>query len=93
MQKPLKTFSLNLASNLVAKLPMPSNKFGMGTVKNYYKDKNLEQNNFVLKPTNIKVILKLLEDINSTKATGIDNLAGKFLKDGASILAVPISEL
>ena len=88
-----KDFFSNLASNLVAKLPMPSNKFGMETVKNYYKDKNLEQNNFVFKPTNIKVILKLLEDINSTKAAGIDNLAGKFLKDGASILAVPISDL
>ena len=75
-----KDFFSNLASNLVAKLPRPTNKFGMETVNSYYKDKNLEQNNYVFKPANIKVILKLLEDINSTKAAGIDNLAGKFLE-------------
>ena len=31
--------------------------------------------------------------MNINKAAGIDNLSGKFLKDGANILAKPISEL
>ena len=38
----------------------------------------------------MKVILK---GLNPTKAAGIDNLSGKFLKDGADILARPISQL
>ena len=88
-----KDFFSNLASNLVAKLPIPTNKFGMETVKGYYKDKNLEKANFTFKPTNTNIVLKLLEDINPTKAAGIDNLAGKFLRDGAPILATPITEL
>ena len=38
-------------------------------------------------------VLQLLKDMNVDKAAGIDNLLGKFLKDGANILAKPISEL
>ena len=38
-------------------------------------------------------VLQLLKDMNVDKAAGIDNLSGKFLKDGANILAKPISEL
>ena len=36
---------------------------------------------------------KLLEDINPSKSAGLDNLTGKFLRDGASVLAAPISDL
>ena len=38
-------------------------------------------------------ILQLLKDMDIDKATGIDNLSGKFLKDEASILAKPIFEI
>ena len=38
-------------------------------------------------------VLKLLKDMNIDKAAGIDNLSGKFLKDGANILAKPISKI
>ena len=38
-------------------------------------------------------VQKLLEGINPTKSAGLDNLTGKFLRDGASVLAVPISDL
>ena len=34
-----------------------------------------------------------MKDLNPSKAVGIDNLSGKFLKDGADILARPISQL
>ena len=32
-------------------------------------------------------ILSILNGLNSSKAAGIDNLSGKFLKDGAHVLA------
>ena len=38
-------------------------------------------------------ILKFLKNINEDKAAGIDNLSGKFLKDGAAVLAKPISQI
>ena len=37
--------------------------------------------------------LHLLNDMNIGKAAGTDNISGEFLKNPASILAEPISEL
>ena len=34
-----------------------------------------------------------MQDIKSSKAAGIDKLSGRFLKDGADILAKPVSSL
>ena len=39
------------------------------------------------------LVLQVLMDINIDKATGIDNLSRKFIKDGANIPAKLISEL
>ena len=33
-------------------------------------------------------VLQLLKDMNIDKAAGIDNLSGKFLKEGTNILAI-----
>ena len=38
-------------------------------------------------------MLKHLQNINTSKAAGLDKLACKFLKEGASILAAPIKEI
>ena len=38
-----------------------------------------------------ETVLKLLEDVNENKAAGLDNLSRKFLKDGETVLAKPIS--
>ena len=34
-----------------------------------------------------------MQDIESSKATGVDKLSGRFLKDGTDILAKPVSAL
>ena len=49
--------------------------------------------NFQLLETFPEKILSILKGLNPSKATGIDNLSGKFLKDGAHVLAQPISQL
>ena len=89
-----KEFFCNLASDLVAKLPRPSNEFEISSVRNYY------QNILDLLPSKLNFlndtkdfVPKLLKDMNIDKAAGIDNLSGKFLKDGANILAKPISKI
>ena len=38
-------------------------------------------------------ILKLLKNINPYKGAGLDNIAGKFLKEGASVLAIPVTQI
>ena len=38
-------------------------------------------------------LFNILKNVEVTKAAGLDQISGKFLKDGARILAKPISEL
>ena len=84
----LKIFFASLATNLVKNLPLPTHNFGESTTH-----LNIHNKNFSLKATNHEVVLKMLEEINPSKAMGIDNIGGKFLKDGASILAELITKL
>ena len=87
-----KDFYSNLADDLLKKLPSPTNKFGIEAVKKYYKNMNLEGESFSFRPTNHADILKLLEDVKTSKSAGIDNLAGKFLKEGASVFKTSLQE-
>ena len=48
---------------------------------------------YTFSPTSEDEVLKILKDINPEKAAAINNLAGMFLKDGAVVLALPISKL
>ena len=88
-----KDFYSNLAKNLVKKLPTPPNKYGKTAVNNYYKKLNLRGKNFSFAPVAPATILKLLKQLNPAKSAGIDNLTGKFLKEGAPVLASPITDL
>ena len=63
------------------KLPTPANKYGKTAVNNYYKKLNLRGKNFSFAP------------VAPAKSAGIDNLTGKFLKEGAPVLASPITDL
>ena len=88
-----KNFYANLALDLVRKLPLPTNRFGTNSVSDYYRHLNLENNNFTFTPTNEDIILNLLQQINPAKAVGLDQLGGKFLKDGANELSLPVTQL
>ena len=89
-----KKFYSTLADDLLNNLPPPPKIFGLSSVRQYY-EKNLKipyahfKFNFVSEET----VLKILKDMDENKAAGLDNLSGKFLKDGADILAKPISQI
>ena len=52
----------------------------------YYKRfLNTENQKFTFSQTSEDEFLKLLKDNNPKKAAGIDNLSGRFLKDGAAV--------
>ena len=54
---------------------------------------NTENRKFTFLSTSEDEVLKLLKDANPEKAAGIESLSGRFLKDGAVFLALPISKL
>ena len=48
---------------------------------------------FCLSNTSEEKVLKIMTNIEISKAAGVDKLSSRFLKDGANILAKPISTL
>ena len=59
----------------------------------YYSHVGLTKK-FDLLPTEKYYIPKILKDIDTSKAAGIDRLPGRFLKDGdANVLAKPITDI
>ena len=83
-----------LADNLVANLRTTSLRFGLTSVGQYYeKILKLPNSKFKFNFVSKGTVLKLLKDLDENKAAGLDNLPGKFLKDGATVLAKPISQI
>ena len=88
-----KLFS-NLANDLVQKLPTAPNKFGNKSVEDYYNDMfNFYPKKITFQAIQTKCISDLLKNCDTNKAAGIDNLSGRFLKDGADILTMPITQV
>ena len=86
-------FFSNLAKELVAKLPKASNRFGIESVRLYYREICTGINKMIFTHISPEDILILLQNIEPNKAAGIDKINGKFFKHGAKRLATPIAQL
>ena len=90
----IKNYFSSLAQNLVSKLPLSPNIFTESKIASYYDNNAVSKDlNFQLLEKSPQKILNILKGLNPSKAAGIDNLSGKFLKDGAHVLERPISQL
>ena len=70
------------------------NKFGPHSVEVYYKNVlQFQENKFIFHTIESNSVLKLLKNVEVNKAAGIDNISGRFLKDGADILAIPVTQI
>ena len=88
-----KLFS-NLANDLVQKLPATAKKFVNKSVGNYYNNMfNLNPKKLTFQTIQTRYISDLWNNCDINKAAGIDDLSGRFLKDGADILTIPITQL
>ena len=85
-------FFSNLVKSLLIKLPYPPEKYNLQSVIRYYSIFTMSDD-FCLSNTSEEKVLKIMTNIESSKAAGVDKLSGRFLKDGANILAKPISAL
>ena len=90
--KMFKDFFSNLAESLLIKLPDALKKYIIESVFQYYS-KCIIEKPFHLSITSQEEVFKIIQNIDISKAAGIDNLSGKFLKAGAEILAKPPSEI
>ena len=87
-----KNYYSTLAENLLKKLPTPPNRYTFNSIIQYYRH-FIQTDAFHLTYTMEIDIEKILRSTNVRKAAGIDDLSGRFLKDGSRVLSKPISEL
>ena len=95
MKRNSSSVSVNLkkpGTEFIGKFTQPPNWYTINFVSGCYKKLSLSKN-FKLDSITEDCLLKLLKSVEVTKAAGINQVSGKFLKDGAWILAKPISEL
>ena len=78
---------------LLNKLPVSKNRFGLESVQKYYSNLNIVPGSFGFELVSSDDIYKIITQINPNKASGIDNISGKFLIDGAELLANPICQI
>ena len=87
-----KDYYSNLAGNLLKKLPKPPNKFTLNSVFQHYKV-IIQSDSFNLATVSENTTLTILRNTKVSKAAGLDNLSGRFLRDGAKVLAKPITDI
>ena len=76
----------------MAKLPKSPNRYTIKSVSDYYEKLPLSEK-FKLDSITKGYLFNVLKNVEVTKAARLDQISGKFLKDGARVLAKPISEL
>ena len=91
ISKIFKNLFSNLAESLI-KLPKPPDKYNLKSVIQNYSSIAITAD-FCLVSTTENEVLKIKQDIKSSTAAGVDKISGKFLEDGADILAKPVSAL
>ena len=74
-------------------MPTRPNKFDINSEREFYKPINLEENRFHFTKVSEKTISDFLKELKTNKETGIDNLSGRFLKDGSQALATFIAQI
>ena len=87
-----KYYASNRAGHLLKKLHKSPNKFTLNTV--FQNDKGIIQSDsFNLATVSENTLLTISKNTKVSKAAGLDNLSGRFLKDGAKVFAKPITDL
>ena len=92
ISKMFKHFFSNLVKSLLIKLPNLPDKYNLQSVIRYYSSFMISDD-FCLSKTCEEKVLKIMKNIESSKAAGVDKLSGRFLKDDANILTKPISAI
>ena len=84
-------FFATVANKLVSKLPKAVNIYNSKFIHQYYKQKGVVQNAFSFSLLSETEVCKMLKGLSPRKATGLDDLPARFIRDGAEGIAYPIS--
>ena len=87
------SFFTEIASALVNKLPSCTGRFGISHINRYYQSLNVTKNMFGLTNVSEDQVSAILCKMSGNKATGLDNLPAKFVKDSTSIITKPLTHV
>ena len=87
----LMRFFTTVTNKLVSKLPTAVKIFNSKFIHQYYKQKGVVQNSFSFSLLSETKVCKMLKCVSPRKATGLDDLPARFIRDGAEGIAYPIS--
>ena len=82
ISKIFKYFLSDITKSLLIKLPNSPHKYNLHSVIRYYSSFMISDD-FCLSNTYEEKVLKIMTNIESSKAAGVDERSGRFLKDGA----------
>ena len=75
------------------KLKPPSGLFNKIMVKSFYSKKGVLENSFGFSTVAESKVYKLINTVNIKKASGLDGISAKFIRDGCSVIASPITHI
>ena len=82
-----------VAIKLVEKLPKRIDKFGKRFVEKFYRLKGVKPNDYSFSVVSENKILKYLNNHSAKKATGLEGIPARFVRDSASIIVCPLSHV
>ena len=91
--KTCKNFYSKIPSDLVEKLPTAKNIFGENSIEKYYLAMNIPSNSYKFRNGKREEIYNILISIDSNKTYSIDEISGRFLKDGAELLTETLCKI
>ena len=86
-------FFCNVANSLVEKLPKFDRSRLSEKLNIFYRSRHVEKNDFQFKRVNDDTINKLLNSLNTSKATGHDQITARFVKDASSTITKPLTHI
>ena len=87
------SFYTTVASKLVEELPKSVNNHGKQFVQTFYQGKGVTPNSYSFLLLAENKILKYLNHLSANKATGLDGIISRFLRDSASVIACPLTHV
>ncbi len=91
----INNFFTTVADKLSNGLPQVDNDYGIrsDSFEKFYSSKGISQNDFVLEKVSVDFVFDELSSMNISKSCGLDDIAPRFLKDGAHQLAPIITHI
>ena len=87
------SFYVTVAEKLVSKLPRSVSAFGENFVFNFYRTKGIRPKSFSFSIVTEFKVLKYLNKLSPNKATGLDGIPSRFIRDSAPIIAGPLAHI